>query len=89
MLFKFQVNRMKIEDFRNLGQIGLFAYFALLAFVYLKINRWLNLHILGTYIILHVCLRLGLYSANVVKKIFLKHGKIKSQVQFLQCTIIF
>ena len=36
MLFKFQVNRMKIEDFRNLAQIGLLAY------VSLKINRWMN-----------------------------------------------
>ena len=39
MLFKFQVNRMKIEDFRK---FGLLAYVDLLAYVYLKISRWLN-----------------------------------------------
>ena len=36
ILFKFQVNRMKIEDFRNL------AYVDLLASVDLKNNWWLN-----------------------------------------------
>ena len=39
MVFKFQVNRMKIEDIRKFG---------LLAYVYLKINRWLNSSILCT-----------------------------------------
>ena len=45
MVFKFHVNQMKIEDFRiiwfkfgpNLAQIDILAY------VDLKINRWLNL----------------------------------------------
>ena len=36
MLFKFQLNRMKIEDLENLAQISILAY------VYLKISRWLN-----------------------------------------------
>ena len=37
MLFKFKVNRMKIEEFINL------AYVELLVYVDLKINRWLSL----------------------------------------------
>ena len=36
MLFKFQVSRMKIEDFRIL------AYVDLLVYDNLKINRWLS-----------------------------------------------
>ena len=43
MLFKFQVNLIKIEDLEPLAQIGLLAYFDLSAYVYLKVNRWLNL----------------------------------------------
>ena len=35
-LLKFQVNRIKIKDFRNLAHIDLVAY------VYLKINKWLS-----------------------------------------------
>ena len=34
--FKFQLNRIKIEDLENLAQISLLAY------VYLKMYRWLN-----------------------------------------------
>ena len=36
ILFKFQVNRMKIDNFRNS------AYVDLLAYGDLKMNRWLN-----------------------------------------------
>ena len=36
MLIEFQVNWIKIKDFRNLAHVDLVAY------VYLKINKWLS-----------------------------------------------
>ena len=39
MLFKFQVNQMKIEDFRNSAYVDLLVIVDLLAFGDLKINR--------------------------------------------------
>jgi len=43
MVFKFQDNWMKIEDFRKLAYVDLLVYVDVLAYFYLKINRWLNL----------------------------------------------
>ena len=42
MLFKFQVNWIKIEDFRNLIYVDLLVYVDLFAYVDQKNNRWLN-----------------------------------------------
>ena len=42
MYFKFQVNWIKIEDFRNFAYVDLLVYVDLFAYVYLKINRSLN-----------------------------------------------
>ena len=43
MLFKFQVNSIKIEDFRNLAYVDILVYVDLLAYVYLKklIGGWI------------------------------------------------
>ena len=43
MLLKFEVNRIEIEDFRNLAYVDILVYIDLLAYVYLKMKRWLNL----------------------------------------------
>ena len=42
MLFKFQDNWIKIEDFRNLAYVVIVVYVDLLADGDLKTNRWLN-----------------------------------------------
>ena len=42
MLFKFQDNWIKIEDFRNLANVVLLVDVDLLANGHLKTNRWLN-----------------------------------------------
>ena len=42
MLFKFQVNWIKIEDFRNLADVDVLVYVDLFAYVDLNISRWLN-----------------------------------------------
>ena len=42
VLFKFQVNGMKIDNFRNLAHVDLLAYVDLLVQGDLKNNRWLN-----------------------------------------------
>jgi len=42
MLFKFQVNRIKIVDFRNLSYVDLLVYVDILVYGYRKTNRWLN-----------------------------------------------
>ena len=42
MVFKNQVNQMKIDNFRNLANVDLLTYVDLLADIDLKNNRWLN-----------------------------------------------
>ena len=42
MLFKFQVNWIIIEDFRNLASVDLLVYVDLFAYDNHKNNRWLN-----------------------------------------------
>jgi len=42
MFFKFQVNRIKIVDFRNLFSVDLLVYVDILVYGYRKTNRWLN-----------------------------------------------
>ena len=42
MLFKFQVNGIKIEDFRNLADVDLLVYADFFACDNQKINRWLK-----------------------------------------------
>ena len=42
MFFKFQVNRMKTDNFRNLPHVDVLAYVDLLADIDLKNNRWLK-----------------------------------------------
>ena len=41
MVFKFQVNWIKIEDFRNLADVDLLVYVDLFAYGNNKNNRWL------------------------------------------------
>ena len=48
ILFKFQVNQMKIDNFRNLADVDLLAYDDLLTTVDLKNDWWLNSMTLNT-----------------------------------------